>query len=394
MPSPADLRESARLLTEAAVGVADLAEEAHATIARPWAPSRRAGGVTGRVYRAVRAVAGAAGRLADAAVTTLTGNAVPPAARSARRDAVVAALNGVRGDVLAAQGSPLATALHLRHDGTPITLTPASVRRSVPDPSGTVLVLVHGICMHDGQWGGPDHDQAAVLAAGLGATPLAVRYNSGRHVSENGRDLDEALHALAGAWPRPVERVVVVGHSMGGLVARSALHHAVEAGRAWPRLDLSVVTLGTPHHGAPLERVGNVLDAALGATRWSAPFARIGQVRSAGVTDLRYGSVRREDWDGRDRFERGPDARHPAPVPDGVALYAVAATTGDGSGGLRDQAVGDGLVGLDSALGRHADPARDLGVPGDRRWVLAGAGHFDLTRRPEVTAQVLAWLGR
>ncbi len=384
--SPDDLRGAARLAAEAVEGAADVAEAAHAVIARPWRRGTRTRGISGLVYRSVRRGARLAGRVAEAGLS-LRG---PRSPRSARREAWVAAANGVYGDALAASGSPLATPLHLRHGGQPLGLTPDALRQSVAAPSDVLLVLIHGICMHDGQWGGAGHDQVAALADGLGATPVAVRYNSGRHISESGRDLDAALAALVAAWPRPVRRLVVVGHSMGGLVARSALHIAREAGRDWARLDVSLVTLGSPHHGAPLERLGNMVDAALGATRWSRPFARVGQIRSAGVTDLRWGSVRDQDWAGRDRFARGADARRHTPVPPGVALYAVAAVTGDRP--LCNQTVGDGLVPLDSALGRHPDPARDLGVPADRQWVAPGLSHFGLTRSPDVTAQILAWL--
>ena len=303
----------------------------------------------------------------------------------------MAALNGVCGDVLAARGNPLATALHLRHDGRPLVLTPQALRQSITDPSDVLVVRVHGICMHDGQWG---HAQTAALADGLGATDVAVRYNSGRHISETGRDLDAALAALVAAWPRPVRRLVIVGHSMGGLVARSAMHIARQAGRDWLSRDVALVTLGSPHHGAPLERLGSAVDRLLGATRWSRPFARIGQIRSAGVTDLRWGSIRDDDWQGRDRFAGGPDARRPTPVPPGVALYAVAAVTGGRRRRLRDQALGDGLVPLDSALGRHREHAHDLAVPTDRQWVATGLSHFDLTHDPAVTAQMLTWLVR
>ena len=393
MPHPPDdLRGAVRLAAEAVVGAADVAEAAHAVIARPWRRDTRTRGISGLVYRSVRRGARLAGRLAEAGLSLRRRRP-----RSPRREAWVAAVNGVRGDALAASRSPLATPLHLRHGGRPLVLTPdvedparGALRQSVASPSDAVLVLVHGVCMHDGQWGSAGHDQAAALADGLGATPVAVRYNSGRHISETGRDLDAALEALVSAWPRPVRRLVIVGHSMGGLVARSALHVAHAAGRDWPTRDVALVTLGSPHHGAPLERLGNVVDAALAATRWSRPFARIGQIRSAGVTDLRWGSICDQDWAERDRFERGPDARRHTPVPPGVALYTVAAVTGRRP--LCNQTLGDGLVPLDSALGRHPERARDLGVPAERQWVARGLSHFDLTRDPRVTAQVLTWL--
>ena len=385
MPLPSPLLDdrpgTATVVAHAAEGIADVVEAAHAVVARPWRRTDRARGLTGWIYRTVRRSI----RWAGVGAAALE-RGVPRQAPSRRQEALRAALNGVRGDALAASGNRLATPFSLRRDGHELDLTPRALCQTA-DPSDVLLVLVHGICMHDGQWG---ETQAAALAAGLGATEIRVRYNSGRHISESGDDLADGLEALLDGWPRPVRRLVIVGHSMGGLVARAALQTAAERHHRWPAHDASLVTLGSPHHGAPLERLGNAVDAALGATRWSRPFARIGQIRSAGVTDLRWGSIREPDWADRDRFERGPDRRVPTPLPPGVAVYAVAATTGDGSQPMQDQTVGDGLVPLDSALGRHG--TRDLGLPRDRQWIARGMTHFDLTRRAEVTDRLLAWL--
>ena len=391
--SLADLRGSARLATEAVLGVADVAEAAHATVLRPLGRRRRTRtrGLTGWIYRLVRRLTRRTGQALDGALGLIDTGSLPPVG-SPGRDAVVAALNGVRGDALAASGNPLATAMTLRHTGQPLTLAPPSLAHALPHAAPVVLVQVHGICMHDGQWGRDGYDPGAELADGLGATRVALRYNSGRHISENGREFAALLDRLLAAWPVQVRRVVLVGHSMGGLVARSALSYAADAGHAWLGLDVALVTLGSPHHGAPLERIGNVVDTLLARSRWSAPYARIGQIRSAGVTDLRHGNLRDEDWQGRDRFARGPDARRPAPLPESVTAYAIAATTGPGVGTIRDQTVGDGLVPLGSALGRHPDPERDLGIPEERRWVAPGLSHFDLLWSPEVTARLLRWL--
>lgn len=398
MPVPfsvSDLRGGTRLATDAVTGVTDIAEAVHATVARPFGRPRRTRGIAGWVYRAVRAVTRRVGRALDGALAVAErapSMLEDPTLKGSSRDAVVAALNGAFGDTLAAQGNPLATTMQLRHAGRPLSLDAASVAQAVSVPSATLLVQVHGACMHNGQWGGDGHDPGVALAEGLGATLVSLRYNSGRHISENGRDFADALDALVTAWPLPIQRLVVVGHSMGGLVARSAFHYAAETGYTWPTLDAALVTLGTPHHGAPLERLGNGIDALLGATRYAAPFARIGQIRSAGVTDLRFGNLIDEDWADEDRFVRAPDRRRLVPLPDGVACYVIAATTGDGQGGLHDQTMGDGLVPLDSALGRHPDPARAFDVPADQQWIAVGMTHFDLLRRPEVTTRLLSWL--
>ncbi len=150
--------------------------------------------------------------------------------------------------------------------------------------------------------------------------------------------------------------------------------------------------LGTPHHGAPLERGGNWVDILLGVSSYTAPFARLGKIRSAGITDLRHGSVVDEDWAGRDRFERAGDLRVAVPLPENVQCYAIAATIGTKTGVLSDRLIGDGIVPLNSALGRHDDPVRALSFPEDRQWIGYGMGHLDLLSRPEVYARIRKWL--
>ncbi|MAQ93240.1 MAG: permease [Rhodothermaceae bacterium] len=389
--SLSDLRAAARLASGAVVGVTDVVEATHAAIARPFGRPKRTRGITGFVYRMIRAVTRRVALLLDGGLSVAGAASPAPEVTTAARDAAVAALNGVVGDALAAEGNPLAIRAQVRLGDRALALTPDALARGVTDPSDVLLVHVHGLCMNDRQWGDAAHDPRETLASALGATALTVRYNSGRHVAETGRDIADLLDPLVANWPRPVRRLVLVGHSMGGLVLRSALHLGAKAGHAWPGADVSLVCLGTPHHGAPLERIGSVTDGLLEASRYAAPLARVGQIRSAGVTDLRYGSVAEADWRDRDRFERGPDDRQPIPLPD-VPVYLVAATTGDGRGGVRDQSLGDGLVPLDSALGRHADPARDLGVPPERTAVFPRMHHFALLRDPAVTARLVGWL--
>ena len=375
--SVSNVRGGVRLITDTTLGVTDVVEAMHATIVRPIGRQTQTRGLTGWIYRIVRGTMRRVGRMLDLGLAVADGGR--GSTESPAGEAVVAALNGAFGERMEAEGNPLATAMHLRHAGQPLELA------ALATPRPTLLLQIHGICMHDGQWGTPGHDPGAIWADGLGATRLTLRYNSGRHISENGRELAHQLEALLAAWPVPLERLVVVGHSMGGLVARSAFSYLT----AWPE-DTSLVTLGSPHHGAPLERLGNLVDSSLSATRYTGPLAALGQTRSAGVTDLRFGNLRDEDWVNRDRFDRGEDPRHPVPLPPGVAVYTVAATLGDGRGGVRDQTVGDGLVPLDSALGRH--PTRGLRVPTDRQWVASGMSHFDLLHQPDVTAKVLDWL--
>jgi len=193
-------------------------------------------------------------------------------------------------------------------------------------------------------------------------------------------------------WPVPVQRLVLLGHSMGGLVSRSAMHHAAQAGQPWAQQVTDMVFLGSPHHGAPLERAGNWVDIVLGATPYATPFARLGKVRSAGITDLRHGNLLDEDWLGRDRFARTADRRQPVPLPAGVRCFTAAATTGGKTGDVKDRLLGDGLVPLDSALGRHAEAARTLVFAKTRQKTFHGVNHLALLNDPAVYQQLRRWL--
>ncbi|MFO1314093.1 MAG: alpha/beta hydrolase [Burkholderiales bacterium] len=385
---PSDLRGFQRLANEATVGLTDVVEAMHRTIARPPvlfgpSPDGRTAGITGLVYRSVRGVT----RIVGASLDALLGALAPLGAErpsSKQRDAVLAALNGVLGDYLAATGNPLALRMELRHAGRSVPLGRPALAASFPDARRRLLVLVHGLCMNDRQWAREGHDHGRELARALDCTPLYLRYNSGLHVSTNGRALADLMEALVAAWPVPVESVTMLAHSMGGLVARSACHYAEIANRRWrERLD-AIVFLGTPHLGAPGERAGAWADYVIALSPYTAPFARLGGIRSAGIKDLRHGSVRDEDW------QAPPLPGHPTlPLPRGVRCYAIAASRQPRPAA---RVRGDGLVPVASALGRHRDPARDLALPAHRQWIGFGMGHFDLLARLEVCARIADWL--
>jgi len=370
-------------------------EAMHERIARlpgtGGAPDGRTGGIAGLVYKTIRGVTRVAGGSLDA-LLGLVAPALGDYADASERDAIVSALNGVLGDYLLASGNPLALPMELRRGATALPLERESLATAQPEAGPRLLVLAHGLCMNDRQWQRNGHDHGAVLAREHGWTPVYLRYNSGLHVSINGHAFAQQLERLVTAWPVPLQRFAVLGHSMGGLVTRSALHAAARAGMAWPKRLDDLVFLGTPHHGAPLERAGHWVDLVLGATPYAAPFARLGRVRSAGITDLRHGLLLDEDWVGRDRFARGGDRRQPVPLPAGVRCGAIAASLGAQGGALKEKLLGDGLVPLDSALGRHPDPARALAFPPDRQWVGYGMNHLDLLDRAEVYAQLKEWL--
>jgi pimeloyl-ACP methyl ester carboxylesterase len=391
-----DLRGASRLAFDATVGMTELVDELHATIAHlPTSLGGPVGaavnGVTALVYGGIRTVTRAAGAGIDSALARLAlGLGSQPS--SPRREAIVAALNGVVGDRLAETGNPLAIAMQLRSDGKRLVLTRDALATAFPDPGRRVVVLVHGLCMNDLHWRRPAHCHGTELARRLGYTPLYLRYNTGLHVSTNGRALAGVLEALVAAWPVPLDDLAIVGHSMGGLVARSAHHYGTLAAHVWPERLRRLVFLGTPHHGAFLERAGHRLHRLVGQTPVVAPLARLGKIRSAGITDLRDGSLLDEDWQGRDRFADAADARRPVPLPGGVRCFTVGATLGTSPHDVPSRVIGDGLVPLPSALGRHDDARFALTFPDTHQWTAYGIGHFGLLDRPAVYAKIHDWL--
>jgi len=402
-----DLRAAAALATQATASLVDLVEAMHERIARlPGIPAPAAAGrtrgITGLVYKTVRGVnklvGGSAEALLDWLQKALAGDG-SAALATPEREAVIAAMNGVLGDHLAATNNLLATPMALRSNRQALVLDRAALASALPQAGPRLLVLAHGLCMNDLQWQRNGHDHGAMLAAEAGWTPVYAHYNSGQHVSTNGAQFAGLMEQLVAQWPVPIERMAIVGHSMGGLLARNAIHTAQGAGmRWWQRLD-DLVCLGTPHHGAPLERAGRGLDLLLEATPYSAPLARLGQLRSAGITDLRHGNVLEADWAERDRFPAlgaGGDRRVPLPLPEGVRCYALAASLDTGEGTIEQRLkphwLGDGLVPVDSALGRHVDPARTLAFAPERQAVFQNLGHLGLLSDQRVAAQLLDWL--
>jgi len=394
---PSDIRGYGRLAIEATLGITNLVEAQHHNILRApgifgtpaEGPTR---GVTGLVYGSIRGVTRLVGGGLEAALTRLEPLFEPVPPSSGAREAVLAALNGVLGDHLAESDSPLTIPMRLRRNGLPLELTREALRASLPRPTGRILLLAHGLCRNDVQWRRRGHDHGAALAADAGFTPVYLHYNSGLSVPTNGRACAALIEELLRVWPVPVDELVLIGHSMGGLVYRSACHYGRLAGHSWLRHLSKIVFLGTPHHGAPLERGGNRLNVALGVSPYTAAFARLGRIRSAGITDLRYGGIVEEGSKARDRFARARDTRPAVPLPAGVSCYAMAASIGEAPRARRVPPRGDGLVPVDSALGRHADRRLGLNLPEAHEWVGFGMNHLDLLDREDAYEQIVRWV--
>lgn len=311
---------------------------------------------------------------------------------SAQREAVVSAFNGVVGDHLASSNNPLTITMRMRQNGQALELSKPALQTAITPISGKILLLVHGSCMNDLQWTRQNHDHGAALAAAHGFTAVYLHYNTGLHISSNGRQLASLVQELVHVWPTAVQELVIVAHSMGGLVSRSACHYAQQMGLDWLSHLSRMVFLGAPHHGAPLERGGNWVTILLEAIPSTSAYAGLAKIRSSGVTDLRHGSLLDEDWAQGDRFAHSTDLPIFVALPAQVKCYAVGAVMNKELDNLGATVLGDGMVPLNSALGKHDDPQRCLGIPETNQAIFYGLNHLDLLNHPDVFAQLQRWM--
>lgn len=393
----ADLQGLTRLITDTTLGVTDLVEDMHQRVVHPpFLPStpiqHLITSIAGVTYTNIRRSTRVIGGGIDQALGQLTA-VLGETEATEKQEALRAALNGVIGDYLEKSDNPLTIQMQFRYQGKVISLDRESLKMSYPAINGKILLLVHGSCMNDRQWTRKEHNHGLALAEELHQTPVYLHYNSGRHISTNGQDLNALLEKLIVQWPVPVEELTILAHSMGGLVARSALYYGQQQQASWTKHLRKVIFLGTPHHGAPLEKAGNYLDVLLEAIPYTKPFARLGKIRSAGVTDLRYGNLLDEDWQHNDRFKLHGDQRQSIPLPEQVACYSIAGITGKTADpGSSPWLGGDKLVGVKSALGQHKDPAKSLLFKKENTWVAEETSHSDLLSKPDIYSKIKAWM--
>jgi pimeloyl-ACP methyl ester carboxylesterase len=360
--------------------------------------------ITDGVYGQVRGVARVVFALADAGLRYLEARPLAIAApvtsstpvdvvlrRVRTRDAVVSAVSGLVGDHMAARRNPLSIRIGVHRDGMRVAATRAGLEAAFPDATPRIAVFVHGLCSSEHVWNmfqRADDPQTEPygprLSRELGYTPVYVRYNSGLHISLNGRSVARLLERVHAHWPVPVREIVLIGHSMGGLVSRSAADVAAARGSAWTGVLTQLVCLGSPHLGAPLEKVVHLGTHVMKRLSLSRPWARLLDSRSLGIKDLRWGYTQDREWKGRD-----PDALwtrdrlQSAPVPGVRYRFLGTCLTRDPAHPVT-RMLGDGLVRLPSSLA--FDVAGADGTMGGQ------VDHMRLLNHPEVYAQLRRWL--
>jgi len=342
--------------------------------------------ITATNYAAVRGVAGLTGAAVSLGVR-LVGRPEPRRLdRTVFGSAALAAANGFLGTRLAASGNDLDLGMTLRHAGADLPVRTADLARAHPAASDHLVLLIPGLVETEHAWryrrsgsgsgsgsgsapAEPDYGQR--LGTDLGVSPLYLRYNTGLPLATNGARLSLLLEALVAAWPTPVRRIDLIGHSMGGLVIRHAAAHGTAAGEGaearlgWPALVGHVVYLGSPHTGAPLARGAGSLAALLAARPASRGWGELLELPGSGVFDLRAGV---------------PGGMVPLPT---AEHHSVVAELTRSDRHIVGRLFGDLLVSRSS--GR---------LPGGDYLRIAPAHHFDLLNHPEVYRALLNWLGK
>lgn len=345
------------------------------------------GGVTGRIYGTIRHIMLMIGNNLSSGLRLYKNLAQDTSSQPlpASLKKLVNVFNGVMGDHLVNHNNSLAI---------PMVLYDRDGNLQRDELFGKVIILCHGLCMSHLSWHLEDHNSLgeAIIGSQPNATVLYLDYNTGRRISRNGRQFSNLLQELVDNNPN-ISQIDLVGHSMGGLVSRSALFYGKQDRLSWMKRVGNLITLGSPHHGAMLERIGFLVQDIIAKLPFAGSLAHLGNMRSAGIIDLRHGSIRDADWKSLEGRSVVPqDFRHPARLPSGVKTYFVASALIETHYDSRTtNMLGDGLVSIESALGED-DDEHALFVPDGHKAIFYGVNHINLIYSRRVREQVVEWL--
>ncbi len=385
----------------AAAGIATQAGEVHAGVAQrvfdavgPAAAPVRVvhDRIAGSAYAAARVLSGALVRAGAGTLGAARGDDAASITDTPTGRALVGAINGLYGDRLRREGSALQIPMAVRRRGREVPLERESVAAAFTDATPRLAVFVHGLAETESAWRRradrhlPYGDR---LRAELHYTPVYVRYNSGLHISDNGRRLAQVLDELTAGWPVAVDEIALIGHSMGGLVLRGACHYGGAGG--WRERVRHVLMLGSPHRGAPLERAANAACHAASLLPETRPLSTPIRIRSAGVKDLGFGYVVDEDWVGHDPDALWSNTATVVPYLETANHYFVSATVSREADAPVGRLVGDLLV-LQASAWSQERGVRRRRFPVDHYAHLGAANHFDLLNHPAVYELIRGWL--
>jgi pimeloyl-ACP methyl ester carboxylesterase len=374
------LKGLTKLVIQATKGTTDLVETMHSTIERahlPLGESRAAttSGITGLVYKSIRGGTQLVGTSLDYAMQTVIPLLNDELIPSRKKDVFLSIINGVYGDRLLLTENELALGMQFFHQNQAID---SQLSSNLKSPSTKIMLFIHGLCMSHHCWESGGENLSSKMAETLGYTPVYLDYNTGRCIADNGLELAIQLEKLVDIWPVNVSNITIVGHSMGGLVARSASYYGEKNNCRWLHINKTLVSIGTPHAGAPLEKVASALENLMQLSPYAIPFVRLTKIRSQGIENLRYGEITTSD-----KF---------VPLPIDVEYFALAATLNKQQKFTTEKFIGDGLVTPDSAFGQGQDSSSTLLIPAENKRLIYELGHNEMLTDAGVFQQLETWL--
>lgn len=312
-------------------------------------------------------------------------------------DKAISAVNGVVGDYLKEKNNGLEIQMAFYHENQPLCLEKASLKKMFPRATQKICVLVHGLACTESIWqfstvDGTHLTYGSLLQEDLGFTPFYLRYNTGLHISDNGGFFADLMQSLVESYPKKVREIILIGHSMGGLVIRSACRVGKERQQPWIDRVGRAIYIGSPHSGAPLEKIGNIASYILHGI--NEPYTRLAgnviNLRSSGIKDLRYANVAKHDWHGFDPDELLKSRKTKTPLEHHIAHYFVAGAIMKDEKNWISSIIGDSLVGLSSAKGQAETENSPVFPDGNVR-VFPGFHHNRLAYDPDVYQQIRHW---
>ncbi len=272
---------------------------------------------------------------------------------------IESALNGVMGDKLEDRKSKRAIQPNFRVKNKDVSAEDLKIEESLQKSDGKVILFIHGLMADEVLWEEPTRGKKGYgprLAEEKNYCVLYVRYNTGRHISENGRSISRLINTLASTYPNVIKSITIIAHSMGGLVIRSSCHYAGIEGHTWTKKIDRIFLIGVPNDGAFLEKLGHLTTSIL-RNIWNFQtklIAKIADERSNGIKDLRWGFLVDEDWQNPNANDLVGVKRTEIPPLEGVKYFIIVGTLMENENNVISQYFGDGLVGKKSATGESS----------------------------------------
>ena len=307
-------------------------------------------------------------------------------------DYSVSILNGVIGDRL--QNTPLSIDMNFYLNNARIVLEKEKITTAYADSNivltPKICLLIHGVTDNETTWTMPDSsDYGRLLAQDFGYTPFYLRYNTGLHISDNGKLLAAILEKLMANYPIDIEDICIIAHSMGGLITHSACTVARGQDLVWPTRLKQIFLLATPHLGSFLERFANLTTNILEKVpNWHTRLVgKVLNLRSVGIKDMRFGYLTEADWQDEDADKLLKNNKTPPKLLENVAYYVISGRLTVKEKHWITQLFGDILVSTNSATA-HSKNASEFNFPIENHVQLPKMYHFRLQNSPKVYEQL------